>query len=396
MTDTPHRPDVAIVLQHPCWGGVERVYLNLARHWAHAGYSVDVVFSCAEGPLAADFRSCATVIDLKNMLMRFHRRERYSILDYHKVKRYLQTRKPRGVLSAKPVSNYCVARAKKELGYPGRVVISHHIEVQEGRRNLSSTQRAVDGWLKSYYRYADSIVGVANGVSEGLLAMGLPPDKVHTIYNPTVSDDIFSLARETPPHPWLRPGQKSGRVILGAGRFTEQKDFVNLIRAFRKVLDRVPDCRLVLIGDGPDRKKLESLVRDLGLAERVALPGYAKNPYSYMKNADLYVLSSRYEGLGLTLIESMALGTPVVSTDCPSGPAEILCGGRYGALVPVHDSEALAKAMVEALANPRLTEEQVEWAKKAFSVETAGDKYLALLLDGDSGPGGPTRRHTDA
>jgi len=372
------RPDIAVVLQHPCWGGVERVYLNLARHWKRAGYAVDVLFGCTEGPLAADFRDCATVIDLKNPFMRLHRRERYAFFDFPKVKRYMEVSRPRSVLSAKPVSNYCVARAKKELGFPGNVVISHHIDVAEGKRNLGPIQRAVGGWLVSYDCHADAVVGVSRAVADGLLAAGLPSGKVHTIYDPTVTDEMFRLAGEQPTHKWLNP--KRDRVILGAGRFTAQKGFDVLIRAFRTILGRIPDCRLVIVGDGPDRGKLEGLVRDLGLAERVDLPGYTKNPYSFMKNADLYVLSSRYEGLAMTLIEAMALGTPVVSTDCPSGPAEVLDGGRFGTLVPVADHQALARAIVDALADPRSTEEQVKWARGTFSVEAASEKYLPLLL----------------
>lgn len=381
MNEVARSPDIAIVLQHPCWGGVERVYLNLARHWARAGYVVDVLFGCAEGPLAADFRGCATVVDLKNILMRLHRRERYAIFDAPKVKRYLQTRKPRSVLSAKAVSNYCVARAKKELGYPGSVVISHHIDVQEGRRNLNPVQRAVAAWLESYYRYADAVVGVAKAVTDGLLKTGLPQSKLHTIYNPTVTDDMFSLAEETPRHKWLSP--KRARVILGVGRFTEQKGFDILIRAFRSALGRVSDCRLVIIGDGPDRRRLEGLVQDLGLAEHVDLPGYMENPYSFMKNADLYVLSSRFEALPMTLIEAIALGTSVVSTDCPCGPAEILRGGKFGPLVPPGAPEALAEAMVECLMRPRNTAAAAEWVKQTFSVDAAGDKYLSLLFGDD-------------
>jgi glycosyltransferase involved in cell wall biosynthesis len=373
---------------------VERVYLNLARHWARGGYAVDVLFGCAEGPLAADFRDCATVVDLKNPLMKLHRRERYAFLDFPKVKRYMEARRPRSVLAAKPVSNYCVARAKKELGFSGNVVISHHIDVTEGKRNLSPIQRAVGGWLVSYDRYADAVVGVSRAVAGGLLAAGLPPAKVHAIYDPTVTDDMFLLAEEQPTHKWLNP--KRDRVVLGAGRCTAQKGFDVLIRAFRTVLGRVPDCRLVIVGDGPDRGKLEGLARDLGLAERVDLPGYVKNPYSYMKNADLYVLSSRYEGLAMTLIEALALGTPVVSTDCPSGPAEVLDGGRYGTLVPVGDVDAMAKAILDSLASVRSTEEQAKWAREMFSTETAADKYLAFLLGDGSEPPRPVTAGVNA
>lgn len=382
MIKVSHSPDIAIVLQYPSWGGVERVYLNLARHFASRGYAVDVVFSSTNGPLYADFVKCARVVDLKNTLMKYHTRERYSIFDYSKVKRYFQTRKPRSVLSAKAVSNYCVARAKKELDYPHSVVISEHLDVETGRRNLNLIQRVVGNWLMSYYRYADSFVGVSEGVSAGLRRMGLPPGRVHTIYNPTLTDDVFTLAAERPAHKWLC--DKQTKVILGAGRFTGQKGFETLIGAFRTVLNHL-ECRLIIIGEGPDRGKLERLVKDLRLTEYVDLPGFARNPYSYMKNADLYVLSSRYEGLGCTLVEAAALGTPVVSTDCPSGPSEILNGGEYGALVPVGDPNALAEAMVDSLMRPRDTNAAARWVREMFSVETAAEKYLGLLFDRGTG-----------
>ncbi len=373
----PHRPDIAIVLQHPCWGGVETAFLNLTRHFAGKGLSIDVLFSSTDGPLYDSFKEHASVIDLKNTLMKLHRRERYAFLDYPKVKRYIQVHRPRSVLSAKSVSNYCVARAKKELGYPDNVVISQHIDADAGREALNPIQRAVGNWHESYYRYADAAVGVSKGAAQGLLKMGLPPGKVHTIYDPTVTDEIFRLAEEQPPHKWLHP--RRTKVILGTGRFTGQKDFETLIRAFRAVLNRV-ECRLIIIGEGPDRGKLERLVKDLRLTEQIDLPGYMKNPYSFMKNADLYVLSSRYEGLAMTLVEAMALGTPVVSTDCPCGPAEVLSAGAYGTLVPVGDYNALAEAMVDSLTRPRDTSAAARWAKETFSVETAAEKYLSLLF----------------
>jgi glycosyltransferase involved in cell wall biosynthesis len=344
---------------------------------------VAVLFGNTTGPLYDDFRDCSRVVDLRNPFMKLHRRERYAPLDRRRIRRYLERARPRSVLSAKSVSNYCVARAKKELDFPGKVVISEHIDAEAGRRALSPVQRVVVSRLTSFYRYADAVVGVSKGVTDGLLGLGIPPDKVHTIYDPTVTNEMLRLAREQPPHPWLNP--KHGRVILGTGRFTPQKDFENLIRAFGIVAATRPDCRLIIVGEGPDRDDLERLIAELALEGKVDLPGYARNPYSYMSRADLYVLSSRYEGLAMTLVEAMALGTPVVSTDCPSGPAEVLDHGRYGSLVPIEDPSALAKAMADALAHPGPVDGQVEWAKKTFSVETAGEKYLSLLLPDTTG-----------
>jgi glycosyltransferase involved in cell wall biosynthesis len=377
-------PDIALLLPFPCWGGTETVFLNLARWFASRGLRVDAVFGVADGPLRADFASCCRVTDLGNRLMRLHRRERYAVFDFPALRRYVRDRSPRSLLAAKATCNWCAARVKRELGLPRRVVITHHVDVRAGRAALGPVQRRVAAWLESRYPQADAVVGVARAIADGLVATGLPGDKVHAIYNPVVTDELFRRAGEPPPHPWLNP--KTGPVVLGAGRFTVQKDFPNLVRAFRQVLDRVPGCRLLIIGDGPDRRELERLVAELGLAGRVDLPGAAANPYPYMKHADLYVLSSRYEGFGLTLVEALALGTPVVSTDCPCGPAEVLDHGRFGALVPVEDHVALARAMTDALLHPRPTEDRVAWAKRTFSVEAAGERYLSLLL-GEENPG---------
>jgi glycosyltransferase involved in cell wall biosynthesis len=382
VTDTGPAPDVAMVLPFPCWGGVETVFLNLAREFAGRGLDVEVAFGSAEGPLRGGFERHARVVDLGNPLMKLHRRERYSLFDYPRVRRYVLDRRPRSLLAAKSTCNYCVARAKRDLGFPGSVVVSHHIDVEAGRAALGPLQRRVAAWLESHYRHADAVVGVSRAIADGLVAAGLPPDRVHAIYNPAVTDEMYRLAEEPPPHEWLSP--KRGPVVLGAGRFTAQKDFATLIRAFRLVRDRLPESRLVIIGDGPDRRRLERLAGDLDLAGHVSLPGSAGNPYPFMKNADLYVLSSRYEGFGMTLVEAMALGTPVVSTDCPCGPSEVLRGGRYGKLVPVGDPAALARAMVDSLAGPRSTAEQAKWARETFSPRAAGDRYLALLLGEDA------------
>ncbi|MBN2536772.1 glycosyltransferase [candidate division WOR-3 bacterium] len=374
------RPDVALFLPFPCWGGVETVFLNLARHFAGRGLEVEAVFSVADGPLLDDFAACARVVDLGNRLMRLHRRERWGVFDWPAFRRYVRARDPRSLLAAKSTCNWCVARAKRDLGFPGRAVVSHHIDVRAGRAALGWLQRAVADRLESRYRYADAVVGVARAIADGLIESGMEPGKVHTIHNPVVTDELYRRAGEPCPHDWL--AHKRGPVVLGAGRLTYQKDFGNLLRAFRVVLDQVPDCRLAIIGDGPDRPALERLAGELGLAERVDLPGTAANPCPYMKHADLYVLSSRYEGFGMTLVEAMALGTPVVSTDCPCGPAEVLDSGRHGALVPVGDHLALARAMKEALLHPGPACDRVAWARKMFSVEAAGAKYLDLLLPG--------------
>jgi glycosyltransferase involved in cell wall biosynthesis len=164
---------------------------------------------------------------------------------------------------------------------------------------------------------------------------------------------------------------------MGAGRLTREKDFVTLIKAFKQVRQHT-DCKLVIIGEGPLRLSLERLVEALDLKDHVSLPGYAANPYAWMKKASLFVLSSAWEGSGNVLIEAMSMGVPAVSTDCPYGPSETLANGKYGALVPVGDPESMAKAMLDTLSNP-LSANALQEAVAPFTLERSTQRYLEVL-----------------
>ena len=170
-------------------------------------------------------------------------------------------------------------------------------------------------------------------------------------------------------------------VILGAGRLTAQKDFGTLIRAFARVRREI-DARLVILGEGEDRQALETLIHDQGLRDRVDMPGHVENPFKYMARATVFALSSRWEGPGHVLIEALALGTPVVSTDCPSGPREILFDGRAGLLAPVGDSDAIASAILEVLRQPeqaaKRTEEGLQHISR-FHAENVVESYVRLV-----------------
>jgi glycosyltransferase involved in cell wall biosynthesis len=198
---------------------------------------------------------------------------------------------------------------------------------------------------------------------------------MRVIYNPVVTPKLFEQAKEQIDHEWFIEG--SPPFILGVGRFSTQKDFPTLIRAFSIVQKQMP-ARLMILGEGEDRPQIEALVRDLGLTSEVALPGFVSNPYAFMSRAAVFVLSSVYEGLPTVLIEAMAVGTPVVSTDCPSGPREILEFGKYGKLVPIGDSEAIANAIVTTLKHPIDVEALRQQAQK-FSLENTVNGYLELI-----------------
>ena len=230
--------------------------------------------------------------------------------------------------------------------------------------------------MKWLYPHADVVVGVSEGVSVDLEQyLGLTPGKVRTVYNPVIDDKTIDLAKTPLAHPWFQPD--SPPVFLGVGRFSEQKDFLNLINAFALVRTQRP-ARLIILGEGDSRGELEAAIEQHGLTGDVSLPGFVHNPYAYMYNASAFVLSSRWEGLPTVLIEAMACGCPVVATDCPSGPAEILAAGKYGLLVPIENAVALGNAMLQTLEHPVSRDVLVDRGMY-FSHERAVAEYLKLF-----------------
>jgi glycosyltransferase involved in cell wall biosynthesis len=228
-----------------------------------------------------------------------------------------------------------------------------------------------------FYPWADGVVGVSLGVAKDLAHItNLPLEHIQVIYNPAVTPELAEKAKESVAHPWFTSEETP--VVLGVGKLELQKDFPTLIHAFAKVR-QVRTARLVILGWGPepDRLKLEALVRELGLEGDVAMPGYVENPYAYMARAAVFVLSSAWEGFGNVLVEALAVATPVVSTNCESGPAEILDHGKYGSLVPVGDSQALAEAILKVLAG-KSKPVDLSWLNQ-FSLETITQQYLDLL-----------------
>ena len=167
-------------------------------------------------------------------------------------------------------------------------------------------------------------------------------------------------------------------VLLGAGKFKPQKDLSTLIRAFAMIRASRP-ARLIILGEGPQRKTLQALCTELGVLEDVAFPGFVDNPFAYMARSKVFVLSSAWEGFGMVLAEAMACGCPVVSTDCPSGPAEILEDGRYGPLVPVSDPEKMSAAIASTLDDP-LPVETLRQRAAVFSDASAATLYRQVLL----------------
>jgi glycosyltransferase involved in cell wall biosynthesis len=227
-----------------------------------------------------------------------------------------------------------------------------------------------------FFRYADAAICISKGVAEDFIkTTGMPPQKTHVVYNPIVYPGLEQEARQSISHPWFATGNKP--VILAVGRLVVAKDYPTLLNAF-SLLNRKRQANLLILGEGRERLRLEALVRQLGLTENVQMPGFVKNPYAYMARARLLVLSSRWEGFGNVLVETLACGTPVVSTDCKGGPGEILEGGRFGRLVPVGDAQALAAAMLETLQTPP-DRAMLRQRAQDFTLEKSVKEYLRVF-----------------
>jgi glycosyltransferase involved in cell wall biosynthesis len=350
-------------------GGAERVMVTLAGTLAARSLKVDLVAGQAVGPCLKHVPPEVRVVDLA---------ARRVLASLPRLVGYLRRERPQAVISALGHANLAALLARDLARTPTRVVITEHgapPERADHPRPLQS--RLMAPLVRPLYRRADGVVAVSRGLALDLAAStGLPPERISVIYNPVVTPALRAAAREPLDHPWFAAGEPP--VLLSVGRLTKQKDYPTLIRAFARVAGERP-ARLLILGEGEDRASLQRLAGELGVADRIALPGFVGNPFAYMARAAALVLSSRWEALPTVLIEALACGCPVVSTDCRSGPREILDDGRWGRLVPVADPSALAAAILQVLtARP---EAVAATALHRFEPEHVSRQYLALLQD---------------
>ncbi|MBD1847830.1 glycosyltransferase [Cyanobacteria bacterium FACHB-63] len=348
-------------------GGIERITAHLAHGFVRSGISIDLVLNRAESPHLWRMPGETRIIDLKQPKLS---------LSLPGLVKYLRCEHPFALLAADHYLNEMALLAGRLAGVPTRIIVAEHNQLSQTSRHGSKFKaRLAPLFARLLYPGADGIVAVSNGVAKDLAqTASLPLSSIQTIYNPVITPELFTSAEEPVDHPWFNSPDVP--VLIGVGKLEAQKDFPNLIRAFAKVR-QVRPARLVILGWGPDRPQLEALIQELGVQDDVDLSGYVQNPYAYMARSSVFVLSSAWEGLPTVLIEAMALGLPVVSTDCESGPSEILAGGKYGHLTPVGDSDALGDAILEVLADGQKLIES-SWLEQ-FGLEMATQKYLRIL-----------------
>jgi glycosyltransferase involved in cell wall biosynthesis len=360
-------PYVALFLPTLHGGGAERQLVNLAARFQDLGLRVDLVAAKAEGAYRSHVQAGVRLVDLK---------ARRTLSAIQGLARYLRRENPEALLSVLGHANLAALWAKRLAGVSTRVVVCEPGMVSHAVRSAPNRRE----WLipvfeRLFFPWADEIVAVSRSAADDLSrAVRLPRRRIRVIYNPVVSSELIEQAKAPLDHAWFRPG--SPPVVLGVGRLTPAKDFATLIRAFA-IVHQERAARLLILGEGELRAGLEALVAELDLCEEVSLPGFANNPYAVMARAGVFVLSSAWEGFGTALVEAMACGLPVVSTDC-GGPSEILEGGRMGRLVPVGDPEALAGAILATLTEPSDVG-LLRARAQDFSLERIADQYLELL-----------------
>jgi glycosyltransferase involved in cell wall biosynthesis len=348
--------------------GVDRVLRNLVPAVAALGLRVDVLGVEGHGPRFDTLPPGVRHLPLG---------ARHVNSALPALVRYLRRERPQALLSDKDRVNRAALIARRLAGVPTRVGVRLGTTVSVNLASRGHFER----WLQTasmrcFYPAADAVLVPSAGAADDLAAHArLPRSRIHVVPSPIVTAALQVRAAEPLEHPWFAPGQPP--LILGVGELSERKDFATLLRAFARVRAQRA-CRLMILGEGRRRAELEALARELGVAEDLALPGFVSNPYPYMSRAAVFALASRWEGMPVVLIEALALGTPSAACDCPSGPREVLDGGRVGPLVAVGDDAALAEALARQLDQP--TPREVSRAAVAgYGDDASARAYLAAL-----------------
>lgn len=334
------RPDLAIFISFSGEGGVERMVLNLVQGLAQRGLQIDLLAL----RLASDHLD--QLPDSVNLIKLRAEHSATSILE---LRRYFLANPTLPVLlAAKDRAGRAAIAARRLAGTSTRVAIRLGTTLSAAMARKNALQRFFRYWpIRRSYRHAWRIIAVSDGVREDTLSISrISPDSIVTVRNPVINQRLLTLAKEPVAHRFF--SSPEAPVILGVGRLTVQKDFATLLQAFALLCER-RDARLLLLGEGKQRTSLMAQAQALGVADKIDLPGFSKNPYAYMARADVFVLSSRWEGSPNVLTEAMALETPVVAADCPSGPREILEAGRIAPLVAMGDAAAMAAAIEQQL-----------------------------------------------
>lgn len=394
------REKIAFFIPDLRGGGAEKAVCNLLDEMVKRGQDdrgkvdqrcqaaqFELVLVNATGVYMASLPPEVRIVDLK---------KKRTLFALPELVRYLRKNNPSVLIAHLSHANIVALLAKKIAGVKTAVIVVEH--VLHERVSFPGKDWFLERAIKKLYPGAAARVAVSEAAARDLAGrLGLAEQKVSAIYNPVVNETLLKRSKQPAAHPWL--DKKEMPVFLAVGRLEREKDFAELLEAFA-LMRKTVAARLILLGEGSLRKTLEEQVERLGIEKEVDMPGFVQNPYAFMASSDVFVLSSRTEGLSNVLIEAMACGCPVIATDCPGGPREILQDGKFGILVPVGDAGAMARAMESELQgakekqqaasgelNGKEAAEKEERIGRAafFSAERSADGYLNLIAEIRSG-----------
>ncbi len=358
---------IAIFLPSLRGGGAERVMLTFANELVNQGLKIDLVLVNTNGPYLKDVDKRIKVVDL-GCNRQF--KAIFGLISY------IRKNKPSAIFSALVTTNVIAASTRFFLRTKFKIIISERAVSSMALRDISFPQRKIfPKLIKFFYCFADAIIAVSNGVKEDLEKnFMIPSHMIKVIYNPINFEEIQKKKEELVIHPVFNNSNE--KIIISVGRLTKQKNFKLLISAFATVNENIPST-MIILGEGDLKETLIKHATKLKVQKKVHFLGFVDNPFAWMARADLFVLSSNYEGLPGSLLQAMACGIKVVSTDCPSGPAEILQGGKWGRLVPVNDTNALTVAMMNSLKDK--VPPDVSRRANHFTIKKAMQSFNKLL-----------------
>ncbi|GGH14839.1 glycosyltransferase [Mucilaginibacter phyllosphaerae] len=340
---------VALFVGNLQGGGAERMMVNLANSFAALGNETSLLCADFSGPYCAEVANDVTVYDFK---------KKGAFAAVKDLRSYLKSNQPDYLLTTQSHVSACAVLAHKLSGQSSTKLIIREATTpsEASRRKGGIKSKIVSFLIKQLYNKANGFVAVSEGVRADMIPYySLKPQNAVVINNPVVTASMDTLAKAPADHPFLFTHRKH-ITIMGVGRISKVKDFGTLLKALAELKKNTP-AKLIILGDittnPSEYEKLQGLVNELGLQADVSFPGFVANPFAYLSKADVFVLSSLYEGMPGVLIQALACGCQCVSTDCKNGPAEILQGDKYGTLVPVGDFEAMAQAINNASANPK-------------------------------------------
>jgi glycosyltransferase involved in cell wall biosynthesis len=349
-------------------GGLEIVFLRLAAEFARRGLKVWLVVHDCDGGMVP---AVPPEVELVNLDVSS---KPWTILRLH---RFLRQTHPDILLAPEPYGNVVSVIARWLAGSQTRLVLTEHTPVDHNlERSVKWRRHIWRGLIKCFYAQADAVVSVSEGIRDDLLALRLPSHLLRVVYNPALDPDFEAVGQRSVDHPWFH--DPSLPIIIGVGRLSAEKDFATLIRAFAR-LRRERPVRLVIAGEGDQEIAIKELIAELDLIEDVWLPGFRLDVCALITKSSVLVSASRYEGFGITMVEALGCGCPVVATQTV-GAVEILEGGRYGHIVPVGDVEAMMGAIAATLADPPDPAPGRERAAM-FSTERSSNAYLDLFAE---------------